>query len=61
MLQIHSYTKSQLAREMGISMSTLHYYLNVKWYEELIRSGYDKNKKIIHPRIISIIVAKWWG
>jgi len=56
-----NYTKTMLAKEMGISMTTMHYYLNVKWYDELVASGYFKHSKILQPRIVDIIKRKWWG
>jgi len=53
------YTKKELAQKMGISSTTLHSYLNVKWYNELARAGYKKSMKILSPKIISVIESEW--
>lgn len=51
--------KNQLAALMNISNSTLRYYLNKEWYDELKVLGYHKSNKILTPRQISFIESKW--
>ena len=54
-----AYTKTELAGLMGVSKTTLSYYLNKRWFAELSAQGYNKMQKIIPPRIIAIIREKW--
>lgn len=50
-----SLLKYQVAELLGISASTLSYYLNNKYYDELARLGYEKNQKILTPRILNYL------
>lgn len=50
-----SLLKYQVAELLGISASTLSHYLNNKYYDELARLGYEKNQKILTPRILNYL------
>ncbi len=52
-------TKKQLAKIMGISASTLQNLLNNTWFEELVDIGYNKNLKILSPKMLQIIFENW--
>lgn len=54
-----SITKKELAAEMNISMTTLRYYLNNKWYSKLSSLGYEKRNRILSPKIIETIKLFW--
>jgi hypothetical protein len=52
-------SKKQLALLMNISNSTLRFYLNHEWYEDLKSIGYNKDRKVMSPRQLLYIESKW--
>jgi len=52
-------TKKELAQKMGISPSTLHYYLNKRWYDILKEYGYQKRQKILSVKQLNRISEIW--
>jgi len=52
-------SKKQIAILMNVSNSTLRFYLNKEWYDDLKSLGYDKGKKVLSPRQILYIESQW--
>jgi hypothetical protein len=52
-------TKSELANLLEVKSSTLADYLNVKYYDEIVLLGYEKNMKILPPAIVSYLFEKF--
>jgi transcriptional regulator with XRE-family HTH domain len=52
-------SKKQVAEKMGISSSTLQKLLNFTWYDELEKCGYNRNLKLLSPRMLQIIYNNW--
>lgn len=45
--------KKQIALDFGISPRVLRYYLNVHFYDELSKVGYDKKMRTIPPKVLT--------
>jgi predicted transcriptional regulator len=56
---IEAITKKQLAILMNVSSTTLRFYLNNDWYEDLKNLGYNKSKKVLSPRQVLYIESQW--
>ena len=54
-----SLTKSELARLMNISAGTLQKLLNRQWFDGLIKLGYNKNSRLLSPKICKWIFEEW--
>ena len=52
-------TKTELARMMEVSASKLRKLLNEDWYDELEKVGYNRNLKILSPKMLEIINENW--
>jgi len=52
-------SKKQLAFLMKISNTTLQFYLNNDWYDELKAIGYKKERKVLSPLQISFVEEQW--
>ena len=50
-------TKKELANELGISRSTLHNLLNVKYYQQMQKSGYEKKQRILYPKQLKVLYS----
>jgi len=48
--------KKELARILDVSPSTLQSYLNVRYYHLLKDLGYEKNSRILWPRVLNELV-----
>jgi len=46
-------SKKELANLYRVSSGTLAYLLNVVFYDELQKEGYDKENKILAPKIVA--------
>ena len=53
-----SYTKSEIAASMEVSLPTLGYYCNKKYFEALTKIGYRKKQKKLTPLQISFLKEK---
>jgi len=51
-------SKKQMANRMGICSRTLANWLNKKYYNELLKLGYEKTDKYLTPRIQGYLLAK---
>lgn len=46
-------TKADLAAKYGISRETLRVLLNEKYYLQLSEVGYEKNSRLISPKVLN--------
>ena len=51
-------TKSELAILTGVSRSTLHLWMNVRYFEELKKLGYIKTQKILLPLQVKFLFER---
>lgn len=51
-------TKKKLAEKLKVSVRTLRYWLNEKYFEELKEMGYQKSQKIITRKQYSYLHEK---
>lgn len=52
-------SKGQLAELYDISRETLRKLLNQRYFEELKEEGYEKNQKILSPRVVNKFKEIW--
>lgn len=50
--------KYEIAERIGVSTSTLSNWLNIKYYKELSELGYEKNSRLLSPKIINYLKDK---
>lgn len=51
MTRVH--TKKELAAMLGVSSNTLRRWLNRKYFAELCETGYEKNDRILKPKVLA--------
>lgn len=51
-------TKCELAILCGVSRSTLHDWMNHRYFEELKKLGYQKNQRILLPLQVKFLFEK---
>lgn len=51
-------SKCELAILTGISRSTLHHWLNVRYFTELKKLGYIKHQKILLPCQVKFLIER---
>jgi len=51
-------TKCELAILCGVSSTTLHRWMNVRYYEELKKLGYRKNQIILLPPQVKFLIER---
>ncbi len=52
-------TKAELAEYCEVGSSTLRILLNVKYYDELVLVGYEKNKSLLPPNVVRRFLEIW--
>lgn len=52
-------TKSELSEMLGISARTRAKYMNVLFYEELKKLGYQKNSNILNSRVFQFMLDEF--
>lgn len=50
--------KYEIAERIGISRGRFSYWLNVLYFDELVKIGYDKNQKYLTPSQIDYLKTK---
>ncbi len=53
------YKKAVLCELYKISSTKLRTLMNVVFYDELVLVGYNKNDKIVSPRVVKKFVELW--
>jgi hypothetical protein len=56
-----SLTKKEVRLDLGISKTTMHNWLNIKYYDELVKVGYVKNNNILIPAVLNVLWLKIYG
>jgi hypothetical protein len=51
-------TKTQLAGLCGVTTKTISVWLNVRYFPELEKLGYQKTQKVLLPRQVEFICGK---
>lgn len=51
-------SKSEIAKMIGISVRTLSYWLNVRYYEEMVSTEYSKRQKKLTPKQVGWLDKK---
>lgn len=51
-------TKTQLANLCGVTTKTISCWLNVRYFPELEKLGYQKNQKVLLPRQVQFLCGK---
>lgn len=51
-------TKKNVRIMLNISASTLNRWLNIRYFEELQQIGYQKNDRILNPKIVNYLRSK---
>jgi hypothetical protein len=51
-------SKKEIARMLGICPRTLQNYLNRRYFAELEQLGYERNLKLLSPRILNFLAEK---
>ena len=51
-------TKCELAEKCGVSVSTIREWLNIRYYPELKKMGYQKDQKILLPPQVKFIIER---
>lgn len=55
------YTKKVLRHELNLTRSQFSFYLNVLFFEELQKVGYQKEMRILPPSVVDKFKSLWYG
>lgn len=50
--------KNEIARLCGVSTRTIRIWLNVRYYDELVKLGYTKRQKVLLPQQVTFLIGK---
>jgi hypothetical protein len=51
-------TKKEVAKMLNISTGTLRIWLNVRYYNDLLKIGYEKKHRILTPAVLNYLKNK---
>lgn len=50
--------KNEIARLCGVSTRTIGIWLNVRYYDDLVKLGYTKRQKVLLPQQVTFLIGK---
>lgn len=58
MTKVIALHKNEIARLCGVSTRTITVWLNVRYYDELVKLGYTKRQKVLLPQQVTFLIGK---